>query len=410
MNSPESQPDSGPDETYFDPDAMDASEQYFSASLEAAASKPEFVLNSEDEAQSLAQAIPSDQVGSGEKVVVERASRPSESERRLTSDDVAGPAVLSEVEESRPSELAVSSTFNDVGARASRPCELEADSPAQAGADWRDLVSAKVKHYKTLKPRQERYPSLQLQFDSGPSWKSDSAARAHVETINSFLAQPDPPPVLAPEPPVFLQPTTESTARVLEFPRPGMLPFNRDELAEPMIDRPRIVEAPELQPPPPALGGILIEPVQEAEPERQPGLDMPLTTATLGRKVFAAAIDGLVVAAALAIFEYMFVKFNSSLPQLRLSVSLAAGLAAVLWFAYQFAFLTYCGKTLGLLAARLRLSRFDGTQPTRNLRRWRVLASILSAVSLGLGYAWCFFDEDQLSWHDRITKTHLAPK
>jgi len=26
-----------------------------------------------------------------------------------------------------------------------------------------------------------------------------------------------------------------------------------------------------------------------------------------------------------------------------------------------------------------------------------------------LGYAWTFLDEDQLSWHDRITKTHLAP-
>src|SRR5581483_1775697 len=116
------------------------------------------------------------------------------------------------------------------------PCLISEDEPSTS--DWRDQVSAKVKHYKTLKPRKERYPSLQLQFDTGPSWKSDSAARAHVETINSFLAQPDPPPVLAPEPPVFLQPTTESTARVLEFPRPGMLPFNRDELAEPMIDRP----------------------------------------------------------------------------------------------------------------------------------------------------------------------------
>jgi hypothetical protein len=34
---------------------------------------------------------------------------------------------------------------------------------------------------------------------------------------------------------------------------------------------------------------------------------------------------------------------------------------------------------------------------------------VLSLASLGLGYAWTFLDEDQLSWHDRITKTHLAP-
>jgi hypothetical protein len=42
------------------------------------------------------------------------------------------------------------------------------------------------------------------------------------------------------------------------------------------------------------------------------------------------------------------------------------------------------------------------------LRRWRVLASFLSAVSLGMGYVWVFLDEDSLCWHDRITRTHLA--
>ncbi len=46
---------------------------------------------------------------------------------------------------------------------------------------------------------------------------------------------------------------------------------------------------------------------------------------------------------------------------------------------------------------------------TRRLRRWRVLASYLSAVSLGMGYAWVFLDEDSLCWHDRITHTYLAP-
>jgi len=39
-----------------------------------------------------------------------------------------------------------------------------------------------------------------------------------------------------------------------------------------------------------------------------------------------------------------------------------------------------------------------------------VLASWLSAVSAGMGYAWVFLDEDVLCWHDRITHTYLAPK
>jgi hypothetical protein len=56
------------------------------------------------------------------------------------------------------------------------------------------------------------------------------------------------------------------------------------------------------------------------------------------------------------------------------------------------------------------LSRFDGSPAKRSLRRWRVLASYLSAVSLGMGYAWLFLDEDGLCWHDRITRTYFAPR
>jgi hypothetical protein len=44
------------------------------------------------------------------------------------------------------------------------------------------------------------------------------------------------------------------------------------------------------------------------------------------------------------------------------------------------------------------------------MRRWRVLASFLSAASVGMGYAWVFLDEDSLCWHDRITHTYLAPR
>jgi len=36
-----------------------------------------------------------------------------------------------------------------------------------------------------------------------------------------------------------------------------------------------------------------------------------------------------------------------------------------------------------------------------------VLASFLSAVSLGLGYLWCLLDQDGLCWHDGITRTYV---
>ncbi len=378
MNPPETQSDSSSQEPYFDPEVMDTSEQEFSASLEKSQGAPGFVVDSSDNSPAKAEAANFTEP----ETVERRASRPSTADR----EDAALASCKTE-----------------------EASEISSTEPPQT--DWRDQVSAKVKHYKTLKPRKERYPSLQLQFDTVVPWKTDKSP-LHAERAE-FLAsaQTDfPAPTFEPEQRISYPVSTEATARVLEFPRPGTLPFNRDELAEPVNDRPRIMEAPELLPPPPALGGMLIEPSSEPEPERQPGVDMPLQTAPLSRRIFAGVVDGIFVTGATAIFGYMFLRFNPSFPQMRMTAEVAAALTMTLWFAYQAAFLIFCGTTPGLRATHLKISRFDGGPASRNLRRWRVVTSALSFASLGLGYAWSFLDEDQLSWHDRITKTHLAPR
>jgi uncharacterized RDD family membrane protein YckC len=80
------------------------------------------------------------------------------------------------------------------------------------------------------------------------------------------------------------------------------------------------------------------------------------------------------------------------------------------WGAYQYLLLVHSGTTPGLRLAKLQLQKFDGSSVPLRSRRWRVMASFLSALSLGIGYVWCFLDEDQLCWHDRITHTHMAPR
>ena len=162
-------------------------------------------------------------------------------------------------------------------------------------------------------------------------------------------------------------------------------------------------------PPPPAMGGILIEGPQQPEPERRPGFDLPLRSAGLSRRVLAGATDLLVIVAATAVFGYIALRIVGSAPPLRTEREIVAALVAAMWPLYQYCFLVYCGRTPGLRAAGLQLQRFDGNPASRSTRRWRVIASVMSAAALGLGYLWCFLDEDQLSWHDRITKTHLSP-
>jgi len=90
----------------------------------------------------------------------------------------------------------------------------------------------------------------------------------------------------------------------------------------------------------------------------------------------------------------------------------AAGIATafgVWWCVYQYLLMVYAGNTVGARITKLCLRRFDGRVADRHQRRRRVLAAMLSAASLGMGYAWYFLDEDGLCWHDRITHTHLGP-
>jgi uncharacterized RDD family membrane protein YckC len=144
--------------------------------------------------------------------------------------------------------------------------------------------------------------------------------------------------------------------------------------------------------------------------EKRPGIDIPLQSAPLARRILSAAIDGVIIAAACALFGVIFWKLTAIRPPRFQMIGLVAGLASLFWAAYQYLLLVYSGSTPGLRLARLELARFDGSCAGRRLRRWRVLASFLSAASLGMGYAWVFLDEDALCWHDRITHTYLAPK
>jgi len=291
---------------------------------------------------------------------------------------------------------------------------------------WRHEVAARVDNYRARRrPRAPRYPSLQLKFESSESSSTGQAATSQPATtaIPSRLAVAMQDPLAVSQRELSIQPETyegprlnvqEAGARILEFPRsaappPVFPPPVFDELAEPVVDRPRILEVPELELPPPALGGILMDPVAEPEKERRPGFELPLQAAPFSRRLLAGAIDSLLVVTAFAIFAYIFFRITLIVPASQQAAGISVSLIALFWIAYQYLLLVFTGTTPGLKLARLQLSRFDGSAVPVRIRRWRVLASVLSGFSLSLGYAWCFLDEDRLCWHDRITRTYMAP-
>jgi uncharacterized RDD family membrane protein YckC len=303
---------------------------------------------------------------------------------------------------------------------------------------WRGELAARLERYRTRrKPRSPRYPSLLLPFDVPESrLRSRPLNGGGRDGVGCELQTGDrSTPVVAPSsdesapssslsskpnqsqafrdqghsyPESMSEATGEITGKILEFPRCAAIPVvHPNELADPIIDRPRIVEAPEILPPPPALGGMLIEPACHEAVDRRGDDALPCAPASISRRMIAGLVDGAAVGAALTGFATIFSRLTHVRGPLLLLLSTFASVAIVLWMAYTFLLLVYTGSTPGLRAAGLRLSGFNGKPLNRRLRRWRALAAFLSALSLGLGYIWCFLDQDGLCWHDRITRTYL---
>jgi uncharacterized RDD family membrane protein YckC len=378
----------------IDPEAFDASEQQFAASLEPVAAR------------------------TGSRFGQERLGR----ERSVAPRFV--------VEDTQPEAATTLTDPGDTEAQqTATPAEPAETQPPQDADAWRREVAARLSHYRSRRrTREPRYPSLQLKFEPEPistgpesSLPPTALADRDRDTTDSLETSAAPRITLA-EPSSFSRDNllsyprilpaanTESTAKVIEFASYSPAPRALDELAEPVMDRPRIIDTPELAPPPPALGGILIEPVEEPANERRPGFEIPLQAAPMSRRMAASAFDATLVLSAFAAFAYLFFRINAELPPLSKIAGAGALLIGVLWSAYQYLLLVYSGTTPGLKLAKLELHRFDGSPVPLRIRRWRVLTSFLSGLSLGLGYAWCFLDEDRLCWHDRITRTYMAPR
>jgi len=203
-------------------------------------------------------------------------------------------------------------------------------------------------------------------------------------------------------------PSPAPITKVLEFPRlPTLFDMapTGNELADSVVDKPRILYVPEEVPTAQApLADIQIEP---EERQLLPDIDFPLLFADVGQRVFATLIDGLIVLGAAVIFMAVVLR-DVPAPDTKVGYALVAAVPVVFWAIYEYLFLVHCAATPGMQVAHLKLAAFDREPIGRRLRRARALAWMLSAFPLGLGIVWALLDEDTLCWHDRITRTYVT--
>jgi uncharacterized RDD family membrane protein YckC len=71
-------------------------------------------------------------------------------------------------------------------------------------------------------------------------------------------------------------------------------------------------------------------------------------------------------------------------------------------------FTIFGGSTPGMMFSGIQVASFTGDTPTARQYLLRAAGYLLSAGTCFLGFLWVLWDEDGLTWHDRLSKTYLA--
>lgn len=154
--------------------------------------------------------------------------------------------------------------------------------------------------------------------------------------------------------------------------------------------------------------------LQEALPEEKPAgldgvIDCDAVVAPTAQRVAAAMVDGGMIAAAVAVFVSMFYFAGGTLGLDKQSVLLLFSATMLFALLYRALWCLGGGDTPGTRSAGMRVVNFDGRSPDRSQRGRRLAAGLLSVLSVGLGLIWILVDEENLSWHDHISKTFPTP-
>lgn len=126
------------------------------------------------------------------------------------------------------------------------------------------------------------------------------------------------------------------------------------------------------------------------------------------RRIAAMLYDSLLVAALLFLATTPFIATRGGEP-VEAGDNLVYQLVLVgVIFTFFVGFWSRSGRTLGMQSWGLQLETMDGRVPSTARASLRFLAALLSLLPLGLGFLWQLWDNEALTWHDRISKTRLV--
>jgi uncharacterized RDD family membrane protein YckC len=152
----------------------------------------------------------------------------------------------------------------------------------------------------------------------------------------------------------------------------------------------------------------LAEEQEEASepPEESPSDLYPV--ATLRERRRAALIDAACLAFAYGGFLALFGSLGGEFTLSKLSAVVCFSTFAFVYIQYFGLFTIFGGTTPGMMVRGLQVASFTGDVPTAQQLFWRTAGYIISASTFFLGFFWALWDEDAMTWHDRLSRTYLA--
>jgi len=147
-----------------------------------------------------------------------------------------------------------------------------------------------------------------------------------------------------------------------------------------------------------------------ASASREDRVQKGLSVAALAPRVKAALIDALFVFGCFLIF-LLIVFFVPEFALFTKSSLLGLGCVLLLIFlSYVGTFTALGARTLGMDHEQLEVVSYQGNAISFRETRLRSFGYLVSLGCFGLGFLWALFDPEQLTWHDRISRTLVVQR
>jgi len=242
--------------------------------------------------------------------------------------------------------------------------------------------------------------------NSDPAWRGELAQRLQTYRVRRRRVAPNLAQAALPFEEPTADPPVHASVRVAEPPA-----MAKDEFAFTIAigrnaatreDARMVID---VSLPPAAEQAFEQTPARDARSE-QTGL---YPVASIDERRIAGLIDAGCLLFAYGAFLTLFGSLGGQFTFSKLSAAVCVTTFVIVYLQYFALFTVFGGTTPGMMLRGLQVVSFSGESPTPRQMLWRSVGYMLSAGTFFMGFLWAMWDEDALTWHDRLSHTYLCP-